>query len=333
MGLLFIVIAALVIAVLFTGRVFNGTESDLLNHPYFNKKPLTPTETTFYEHLITALPEYVVLAQVQLSSFIGVDRTKAKANFYVWFNPISQQSVDYLICRRDFSVVAVIELDDKTHNSADAIKRDIKKNKNIAQAGVRMIRWHAEMMPTNELIRKTLIEDADTAKQINQLELNDADAYLRRIRPNPFPAAILGIVLIIGALWALNNVFTSFGEKKFVPNFQATSQSTLQNIVQQQKRKADELTAKQAAEKQLAEQRKYDAHLAQLEQQRAQVEAQQNEINVERLKEDLWNQYYKKSPGCIDQTNVACANEYIKAKAKFEQQWDSGSRDIHQFVR
>ena len=88
----------------------NGDE---LLRPYQSKNPLTKTEIMFYQRLTEALPDLVVLAQVPLSSFLKVDSTQIDPKFSKrWFSPISQQSVDYLICRKDFSIIAAVELDD-----------------------------------------------------------------------------------------------------------------------------------------------------------------------------------------------------------------------------
>jgi hypothetical protein len=63
---------------------------NLENNPYISKNPLTPTESIFYQRLLEALPDYTVLAQVQLSSIIKVDESKIFSNeYYRWFNPIA----------------------------------------------------------------------------------------------------------------------------------------------------------------------------------------------------------------------------------------------------
>ncbi len=77
--------------------------NDILVNPYVAKKPLTPTEVIFYNKLKEALPQFIVLPQVQLASFISVNKTLIKPNeTFKWQNPISQQSVDYLLCKHDF---------------------------------------------------------------------------------------------------------------------------------------------------------------------------------------------------------------------------------------
>ena len=122
--------------------------------PFYAKKPLTNPEQILYYRLIDALPENIVLSQVQLSRFLGV---KKGFNFNEWNNRINRMSIDFLICLKDSSIVAAIELDDKTHEREDRIQADEKKNKALADAGVRLIRWNVKNMPNTEAIKKELI--------------------------------------------------------------------------------------------------------------------------------------------------------------------------------
>lgn len=57
--------------------------------PFYAKKPLTPPEQVLYHRLVGALPECIVLAQVQLSRVLGV---KLGFNFHEWNNCISRMA-------------------------------------------------------------------------------------------------------------------------------------------------------------------------------------------------------------------------------------------------
>jgi hypothetical protein len=63
--------------------------------PFYAKKLLTQPEQVLYFRLVSALPEHIVLAQVQLSRFLGV---KKGANVQSWLNRINRMSADYVIC-------------------------------------------------------------------------------------------------------------------------------------------------------------------------------------------------------------------------------------------
>lgn len=118
--------------------------------PFVPRKPMSVPEQVLYFRLLEALPEHVVLAQVQLSRFLGVKRGHpARA----WLNRINRKSVDFLILAKDATVVAAIELDDRSHDRADRRRADAQKNRALADAGVRMIRWNVARMPDPALIR------------------------------------------------------------------------------------------------------------------------------------------------------------------------------------
>jgi hypothetical protein len=95
-----------------------------------------------------------VLAQVQVSRVLGV---KKGANFHEWNNRINRLSYDFVVCNKDSTVVAAVELDDKTHEQADRRTTDEKKNKATADAGLRLVRWHVRSIPSEESIRKELL--------------------------------------------------------------------------------------------------------------------------------------------------------------------------------
>ena len=119
---------------------------------FSSKKPLTPVEQMLYHRLIEALPECVVLAQVQISQLVIIEKGML---WQTWFNKISRKSADYVICLKDFTVVCVIELDDSTHERKDRKKADTDKDTALTGAGYKIIRWQAKNLPDIETIRKT----------------------------------------------------------------------------------------------------------------------------------------------------------------------------------
>ena len=112
--------------------------------PFSAKKPLSQPEQVLYFRLIQALPEHIILAQVQLSQLLGV---KKGNNYQAWSNRINRMSADFVVCKKDSSIVAVIELDDATHKKEDRQAADAKKDKAFASAGIRIVRWQAKSIP------------------------------------------------------------------------------------------------------------------------------------------------------------------------------------------
>ena len=118
--------------------------------PFYVKRPLTSPEQVLYHRLLKALPDHIVLAQVQLSRFLGV---KKSDGFHRWNNRINRLSVDFLVCGKDATVLAAIELDDSTHARPQRVATDAKKDKALTDAGVRIIRWNVKAMPDGAAIQ------------------------------------------------------------------------------------------------------------------------------------------------------------------------------------
>lgn len=149
------VVAGILLTVAIAGAYFTQQRRlapvDAGAPPYFGKAPLTPAERELYVRLREAMPECVVLAQVALSSLVGV---REQGDWRQWFNRISQKSVDFVLCLpHDFTVVAVIELDDRTHGRADRQRADAAKDEALKLAGHPVLRFRASEVPSVDRIR------------------------------------------------------------------------------------------------------------------------------------------------------------------------------------
>lgn len=122
--------------------------------PLESRRPLSAVEQKLYWRLVQALPEHPVLAQVQLSRMMAVKRVpKARA----WRNRIDRKSADFVVCNKDFSVAAVIELDDSSHDRADRRKADADKDAALRSAGIRIVRWSVKALPDTAQIQRELL--------------------------------------------------------------------------------------------------------------------------------------------------------------------------------
>jgi len=156
--LLFCIAAfALIFLVLFKRKVRAG--SSFAVWPFYAKRPLSKPEQILYFRLMEALPEYVVLAQVQLSRFLGV--TKGHS-YQSWINRINRMSADFVVCNKDFSVLAVIELDDSSHQRADRKVADDKKERALASANILITRWNVNSIPDVVAIRQEITKWKNT---------------------------------------------------------------------------------------------------------------------------------------------------------------------------
>jgi len=134
-------------------RAAEAAADDQTPWPLYPKRPLSQPEQVVYHRLVTALPEHIVLAQVQLSRVIGV-----KKGFYArgWLNRINRMSFDFVVCLKDSTVVAAIELNDRSYESAERIQADIKKSRAATSAGIRLVRWNVKGLPDSDDIRHAL---------------------------------------------------------------------------------------------------------------------------------------------------------------------------------
>lgn len=121
--------------------------------PFVAVSPLSEPELVLFDRLKTALPDHMILAQVQLSRVIRVRPGRSER----WLNRINRMSLDFLVCRGDSSVLAAIELDDGSHARPDRQVADAKKNKALAAAGLHLFRWRVRDIPGVDEIRKQVL--------------------------------------------------------------------------------------------------------------------------------------------------------------------------------
>jgi very-short-patch-repair endonuclease len=122
--------------------------------PLFQPTGFQPVVVEY--RLVNALPDKIILSQVQLSRVLGV---KKGNNFGEWNNRINRMSLDFVVCRKeDAGIIAVIELDDKSHEKEERIKADEKKDKALESANIRIIRWKVDEMPDEKTIKRILSE-------------------------------------------------------------------------------------------------------------------------------------------------------------------------------
>ena len=161
--LLLLVVVAVVFLAFLKAKSQGGSGNQAW--PFYAKKPLSQPEQVLYFRLIEALPGHIILAQVQLSRLLGV---KKGNNHQSWLNRINRMSADFVVCNKDASVVAVIELDDASHQKAERQAADAKKDKALAAAGIKMIRWQVKAMPDKLAIQAALLPGPPVAQDALQ---------------------------------------------------------------------------------------------------------------------------------------------------------------------
>ncbi len=160
--LLSAVVSVVVVLAILKAKLQNGTSDEAW--PFYAKKPLSQPEQVLYFRLIQALPEHIVLAQVQLSRLLSV---KKGNNYQAWFNRINRMSADFVVCNKDLSVVAVIELDDATHQREDRQAADAKKDKALTAASIRIVRWQSKIIPDVASIQNTFMPNITLQRNVS----------------------------------------------------------------------------------------------------------------------------------------------------------------------
>ena len=153
--LLFVVVALVMVALLAAAAMRKKSGAGKLEGPwpFYAKKPLTTPEQILYHRMVKALPEHIVLAQVQVSRVLGV---KKGFNFHEWNNRINRLSYDFVVCSKDSTVLFAIELDEKSHEAEARADTDRKKDKATNAAGVKLVRWHVKSLPDEQAIRAVI---------------------------------------------------------------------------------------------------------------------------------------------------------------------------------
>src|ERR1700722_7679638 len=123
--------------------------------PFYLKRLLTQPEQVLYHRLVKALPNHIVLAQVQVSRVLGV---KQGSRIHEWNNPINRLSYGFVICDKAAAVIAAIELDDNSHKSERRRASDAKKTKAPLDAGLKRVRWHVASLPDEAMIQREIIQ-------------------------------------------------------------------------------------------------------------------------------------------------------------------------------
>lgn len=145
-------VAAICFAVLKAKLAAGGASGDAK----FKAKPLlTANELEFLARLEAAAPELRFLPQVAMGALMdpAVPRSDRKA-YYRLRGIISQKIVDFVAQRRlDGAIVAVIELDDRTHDA----DKDARRDEMLRSAGYQIVRWNSKSKPNADAIRAQLL--------------------------------------------------------------------------------------------------------------------------------------------------------------------------------
>jgi hypothetical protein len=119
---------------------------------------LTPAERLFYKSLEQAVNgQYLIMCKARLADVITPKSSGDRSKWQSAFNKIAGKHFDFVLCEPEsFTVVAAVELDDKSHQNKSAQKRDKVKNDSCKSAGLALIRFPAKRSYDLQIVRELL---------------------------------------------------------------------------------------------------------------------------------------------------------------------------------
>ena len=136
-------------------KIAGGGRADLAKDRFKAKLMLTANELEFLSRLEGAVPELRICPQVAMGAILDPDVPRSDGKTYMRLRGMfSQKIIDFVAQdRKTGAVVAIIELDDRTHNS----DRDAKRDAMLTGAGYKIVRWQSKAKPDASAIRAELI--------------------------------------------------------------------------------------------------------------------------------------------------------------------------------
>lgn len=146
-----IVIGVVVVLLLFLAAVLLREGPDR----YAPKRLLTKNEEEFFKRLVRALPDLYVFPQVAFRAFLKPGASAGKA-YGRQLGRIGAKHCDFMICTSVLDVVAIVELDDRTHvkdSRTGVVEKDVARDAMTGSAGYTTIRYESRSKPSVADIR------------------------------------------------------------------------------------------------------------------------------------------------------------------------------------
>jgi len=147
-----IVLAVVFVVVVLMALTFAKIKTGDRAGKYKSRALMTDNELEFFGRLVAALPGHYIFPQVAMSALLDTASSDKKIAHSDRLR-IAQQRVDYVVCNQRCEVVAVVELDDKTHSRA----KDKVRDSRLEQASIRTVRFQSRQKPTAEAIRAAVL--------------------------------------------------------------------------------------------------------------------------------------------------------------------------------
>lgn len=134
--------------------------------PYQKKKYLfTEAESKFLYNLIRITPKrFIVMGKVRMADIFLIKGVYG-AEYKIAFSKIKAKHFDFVIVREyDYSIYAVIELDDSSHDSQDRMERDIFVDNLCRETDVKLFRFRVQQSYPEDLLKNTIFPNENDPK-------------------------------------------------------------------------------------------------------------------------------------------------------------------------
>jgi hypothetical protein len=277
---------------------------------------LTNREQSFYQKLLSLYPHHKILLQVALSQLIEVDRSHR--DWRSIRGRYKQLVADFVLCRPDLSIVAVIELDDRSHENAVRQGADARKNKALADAGIRLVRIPAGDLPSENALggligaegavrpvvqeetESRLVEDTHAGDDSLCGRRDDSSAESREMKRIALKAVVGALVLVGG--WFIYSHFLPQVVQRALQPLAVPHVATPSAVPQAGAAIGPSAEAEKTKRTEIVS-----------------AAALQKQKNLD------WGAVYSAPASCehpVDwNAQVECGNRYMRAKKRFEVQW------------
>lgn len=139
------------------------------NFPYEKNKLLTENELLFYKKLkpICDKNNIHIITKVRLADIANVKNVYNEYEKKEHFKKIMAKHIDFVLCNpKNLEIIALIELDDKSHERIDRIKSDIFKDELCNRIGIKLIRTYIENDIERQLIENGILKQKSWHNEI-----------------------------------------------------------------------------------------------------------------------------------------------------------------------
>lgn len=120
----------------------------------YRRQPImTANEREFYQRLLKACPDCEIWPQVPILALLRPEAKEGTRAFWMAFRQISNMRVDWVVAQ-DLEVLAVIELDDRSHDA----QKDARRDQILKSCGYRVIRFQSNRRPEPKEIHEAIFQ-------------------------------------------------------------------------------------------------------------------------------------------------------------------------------